>query len=61
MGAEQLRAPVLTSKLAETHNPLVPLGSDIAGIVLSIVVIGALVATIALLLCTSKRGRRGRD
>lgn len=54
-----MRALGLVSTLAETHNPLIPVGWDIAGIVLSIVVPAAIVATVILLVCSSKRGRHG--
>lgn len=59
MGAEQLRMPDVTSAIAETQNPLIPVGWDIAGTVLSIVVTAAIIAVICLLVCTTKR--RGRD
>ncbi|MFB9647423.1 hypothetical protein [Curtobacterium pusillum] len=51
--------PDVTSAIAETQNPLIPVGWDIAGTVLSIVVTAAIIAVICLLVCTTKR--RGRD
>ncbi|MFJ3035652.1 hypothetical protein ACIPC2_14685 [Curtobacterium pusillum] len=49
---------MLVPTTAEVHSPLIPVGWDIAGIILSIAVTAAIVATICLLICTSRPRKR---